>query len=31
VSGGDDADINDDLEVGVVDLLVLLNGFGRCA
>lgn len=31
VTGGDDADINEDLEVGVLDLLVLLDGYGRCA
>jgi hypothetical protein len=31
VAGGEAADINSDLSVGVVDLLVLLNGYGRCA
>lgn len=28
--GGDSADINEDLQVGVLDLLVLLDRFGRC-
>ena len=30
VSGGHGADINEDLQVGLLDLLVLLDRFGRC-